>query len=344
MDLHRILGIGHHSPLILGIGHPISERIKRLASTPKIPKGGIVAALIICLGLGTASVAQQQTYSLNEKAPLFTSDKGNVIQGVPFRIAYIDPEKMHSVLAYEIRGRGLIGPNVKDSNGYSLLPRDEGSFPHMPFLNKCIDHVYSKDTNFLWYEGRGKVFISDDDNSSYIVACIPGDRDNIPKFELGQIHSNILTSINLPEGYKADLQKVINSPESLQTLLRPSPGIIARARLIEILRKQNPAMTEAELETLQTSIQTEANREVRAIYKIDPNLSKEDRQKLMDEMDQSPVFTRSIALSPDLSEAEREKRLAEWRAEAEAEIERQSLARGLVKVNSEDDIYQFLDD
>jgi len=336
MKLEKLLGFGLDSPLILGMGHPVKDRIKRLTTQARFRKGGLLATMLVCMGAGAVSFAKEARYSLNPGAPILTSDSGKIIQGVPFQIAYVSPDSLQPVLAYEIRGRGMIGPKLRKP-GYPIykpaFQPETGTFPPSPALDGCIDHLYDRNNHTLWYMGTGEILKDDEEATPYIVACIPGKARPFDGGDLAAIHSDISNS-GLSADLKSSLLNTLSSASTLERLAEPSFST-SRDEFIEFLRETRPDITETQLESFRSRTVTRSTK----VFKINPNLSQAERQKILDEKTENPMVFRSLTLEPGLTEEEKEKKLADWEAELEARL----LREGMIAVEDDDEYYELLD-
>jgi len=339
MIWQKIAGIGIGNPLVFGMGHRVSDRVKRLTRPARFRKSGFAATLLIGLGLGTTSYTAEKPYSRHALAPILTSASGNVIQGVPFKIVYITPDDLKPVLAYKVKGRSIMGPLLTRSNNTDLTGYSEAfvakpkSFPPMPAVDGCIDHVFERNEHVSWYLGEAQILADDQLDSAYIIACIPGeDRPNRSE-DLAAFKVDIKTS-QLPDTYKNRLTERLTSFDRLNLLLEPNLGP-AREALVKHLQEQGGDTSEINLEILPEGSWSRS----RTAYTFDPKLSQAERKEILARKSDKPAF-RTITFGPDLSPEEREKKMAEW----QAELEKDMLADGMIKVDKNSDPYKDIFD
>ncbi len=334
--LRKFLNFGCENPLALSMGHPVKDRVKRLGHTKSIRGGGVAAALLIGGGLALTSVAKENLLSFSEHAPLFTSDKGVTIQGVPFVISYMAAEDLQPVLEYKIQGNAMM--TTYQPLGHNLLEgATVGGFPPMPFLDACIDHVFKENTKPIWYARTGKILKIDADDKAYIVACMPGTAPQHKNLSVDDLVKSVNKSASLSAQEKQALIADIRTRGGFSSFANRT-RFVDQTQFIAMV-EQTPHLSEQQKQEMIKSIGSghakftvsSTSAPSQGMYKIDPNLSKAQRKALTERMS-SISLGDSLVISSDMSEAEQQKKKQEWQARTDARMAQ----KGFIKVDPEE--------
>lgn len=344
LSVRRILDLGCDNPMSLSMGHPIGNRVKHLQRTKILRGGGAVTALLIGCGLALTSMAKDNLLSFIDSAPLFTSDKGVTIQGVPFVISYMAAEDLRPVLEYKIQGKYLT--QQFKSFGVGLEEESADGFPPMPFMDACIDHVYTENMSPLWYARTGKILKTDATGTPYIITCIPGTSQQRKSLELDDFLKSVNTSKSLSATEKqaltVDLARRGAFPYRGRGRQTSSKDEFVNQ--IRAATNLSDAKKQEIIKSIQSSgpfIPTTHSRRIGPIYRIDPNLSKEQRQALQERM-ASEVNVERITFSAGLSDEERETKLEEWRGKLDARMAEKGMIQ--VEPGTDTDLVEHFED
>ncbi len=162
----KILGLGIASPLTLSMGHPVQDRVRRLARKHKLRGGAIVSALLVSVSLTLTGLAKSTTDEM-------ALDDVSVI-GTAFLIKYHNLDTGRKTLEVEFDSNSISFNLYKKTDNYAGAPFFEQDGPKLRHANPCVRHIAAHNISPLWYKTSGKVIETDSDDTQYLISCIPG--------------------------------------------------------------------------------------------------------------------------------------------------------------------------